>query len=95
MQVDLYSSLDYGLGLRAIFVPAGVPMRKEDAKKFKEYLALGRELLTNLKTLATLEKASTMEKYEQSHVRKLSYAATEDTVSCVGTYLRPCQVSKH
>ncbi|XP_065212946.1 uncharacterized protein LOC135840375 [Planococcus citri] len=42
---------------------------------------MGRELLTKLKTLATLEKTSAMEKYEQSHVRKLSYAATEETAS--------------
>ncbi len=45
---------------------------------------MGRELLSKLKLLATLEKASAMEKYEQSHVRKLSYAATEDTASGVG-----------
>lgn len=63
-------------------------LSKEEEKKFKEYLGMGRELLTKLKLLATLEKTSAMEKFEQSHVRKLSFAATEDTTSCVGLYLR-------
>lgn len=39
-----------------------------------------------LKILATLEKASAMDTYEQSYVRKLSYAATEDTTSGVGNF---------
>lgn len=61
-------------------------LKHEDEIKFKEYLAMGRELITKLKVLATLEKASAMEKYEQSRVRKLSYAATEDTASGVGKF---------
>ena len=60
---------------------------KDEEKKFKGYLAMGRELITKLKVLVTLEKASAMEKFEQSHVRKLSYAATEDTTSGVGKSL--------
>lgn len=68
-----------------IYLPA--ELKNESEKKFKEYLAMGRELITKLKVLATLEKASAMEKYEQSHVRKLSYAATEDTASGIGNSL--------
>ena len=58
--------------------------KKEDEKKLQKYLKMGRELVTKLKILVTLEKAFAMEKYEQSRIRKFSYAATEDTTSGVG-----------